>query len=245
VRGTAIGDVPSIRRLARELDVKLSVHVSYYIDLAKSEAMRENSRKKIKESLVLAHKLAAAPVLTHIGFYGDSKKETMERVVREMRFFRDFIRRKKLKTALAIEPSGRKKTFGTLDEILEVCRRVKGIVPAINFAHIHARTNGSLRSAADYKKILDKVNELLGITNFYVHFSGVRYKAGSEMYLMPIRSSDMKFEHLAECLAESGYDATIISSSPLLEHDAVYMKIIMEKVLAKYKGTGSGTVSAK
>jgi deoxyribonuclease-4 len=32
---------------------------------------------------------------------------------------------------------------------------------------------------------------------------------------------------------DENYDLTIVSSSPLLEHDAMYMKVILERVLAK------------
>ena len=32
---------------------------------------------------------------------------------------------------------------------------------------------------------------------------------------------------------DDDYDLTIVSSSPLLEHDAMYMKVILERVLAK------------
>ncbi|MEK6851180.1 MAG: endonuclease IV, partial [Candidatus Thermoplasmatota archaeon] len=44
---------------------------------------------------------------------------------------------------------------------------------------------------------------------------------------------DLRFEPLAECLLDNDYDLTLISSSPLLEHDAMYMKVILERVLAK------------
>ena len=47
--------------------------------------------------------------------------------------------------------------------------------------------------------------------------------------------SDLNFEPLAEFLVEEGdwLDVTIISDSPLLEHDAMYMKLIMERVEAR------------
>ena len=40
----------------------------------------------------------------------------------------------------------------------------------------------------------------------------------------------MKFEYLAEVILENDYDVNIISDSPLMEHDAMYMKLILERV---------------
>ena len=45
------------------------------------------------------------------------------------------------------------------------------------------------------------------------------------MHYTQLKKSDLKFEPLAEYLAEEGdwLDVTVISDSPLLEHDAMYM----------------------
>ena len=48
---------------------------------------------------------------------------------------------------------------------------------------------------------------------------------GNALHYTQIKKSDLKFEPFAEYLAEEGdwMDITIISDSPLLEHDAMYM----------------------
>jgi deoxyribonuclease-4 len=44
----------------------------------------------------------------------------------------------------------------------------------------------------------------------------------------------MRFEPLAECILDNpNYETTVISGSPLLEHDAMYMKVILDRVQAK------------
>ena len=69
--------------------------------------------------------------------------------------------------------------------------------------------------------------------HFYTHFSGVEHEGGNEKRITPIKKGDLKFEPLADFLAEENPNITIISSSPLLEHDAMYMKVIYERVLTK------------
>ena len=49
---------------------------------------------------------------------------------------------------------------------------------------------------------------------------------GNALHYTQIKKSDLKFEPFAEFLAEDGdwMDLTIISDSPLLEHDAMFMQ---------------------
>ena len=48
---------------------------------------------------------------------------------------------------------------------------------------------------------------------------------GNALHYTQVKKSDLKFEPLAEFLAEDGdwLDVTVISDSPLLEHDAMFM----------------------
>jgi deoxyribonuclease-4 len=133
---------------------------------------------------------------------------------------------------LGIETSGKQEVFGDLDEILSVCKRVSGVVPVLNFAHMHARGNGNLKKKEDFQNIFDSS---LKITKdgLYTHFSGVEYFNGNEKRYTPIKKGDLKFEPLAECILDNNVDITIISGSPLLEHDAMYMKVILERVLTR------------
>ena len=70
----------------------------------------------------------------------------------------------------------------------------------------------------------------------YADFAGVEHRDGNELRLTPIKKGDLRFETLAECLADVRPEATIISSSPLLEHDAMYMRVIYERVINKRVG---------
>ncbi|MFA5312521.1 MAG: AP endonuclease, partial [Methanomassiliicoccales archaeon] len=69
--------------------------------------------------------------------------------------------------------------------------------------------------------------------HYYTHFAGVEHEGGNEKRVTPIKKGDLRFEPLAEYLADENPECTIISSSPLLEHDAMYMKVIYERVMTK------------
>ena len=132
---------------------------------------------------------------------------------------------------IGIETSGRQELWGALEEVLEVVNHVEGTVPVLNIAHIHARGHGQMRTSEDYGELFDMVRETIGTKQFYCHFSGVEHRTGNAMHYTQIKKSDLNFEPLAEFIVEDGgwLDITLISDSPLLEHDAMYMMQNIEK----------------
>jgi len=132
---------------------------------------------------------------------------------------------------IGVETSGRQELWGSLEEVLEVVNHVEGTVPVLNIAHIHARGHGRMRTSEDYGELFDQVRETIGTKEFYCHFSGVEHRTGNAMHYTQIKKSDLNFEPLAEFIVEDGgwLDITLISDSPLLEHDAMYMMQNIEK----------------
>ena len=229
-------ELKELGRLAKDLDIEMSLHTPYYMDLAGADQLSEKSLDSIRWGGLLAHALGAAVVVTHLGLYGTySKKDALRRVTNNLRALRDWYKKNGLAPKLGIENSGRQEVFGDFDEILTICKSVKGIVPILNFAHMHAREGGSMREKENFEKALGKAKKFTG-ERFYVHFSGVEHEGGNEQRYTPIKKGDLRFEPFAECIMDDSYQVTLISSSPLLEHDAMYMKMIVERVLARKLG---------
>jgi deoxyribonuclease-4 len=88
-----------------------------------------------------------------------------------------------------------------------------------------------MRTSEDYGELFDQVRETIGTKEFYCHFSGVEHRGGNAQFYTQIKKSDLNFEPLAEFIVEDGgwLDITLISDSPLLEHDAMYMLQSIEK----------------
>lgn len=235
VRGNAVDELttfPELKFVAESLDVAVSTHTPYYIDLLGSEYMVNKSMEMINYAGYVGNQIGAAHVVTHCGPYGgNTPRESMEILVPRLRELRDNYIMNHAIPRIALETAGRKDVFGSLREIVEVCSRVHNIVPVLNWAHMHARGNRWFTQRENFKKVLDFVENHLGLKHFYTHFSGVAYyKSGQERHYTPIKRGDMKFEHLAEVVLENDYSITFISDSPLLEHDAMYMKVILERV---------------
>lgn len=219
--------------LARELDIELTLHTPYYMDLVGGGDLTLRSMDSIKWGALMANQMGASIVVTHVGLYGElTSRVTMNRVVKNLSELGNWLKKRNIKAKLGLETSGRQEVFGDLNEVLKVCEKVKDIVPVLNFSHIHSRENGSLRKKEDFQEVIDAAEPFVK-KHLHTHFSGVEHEGGNELRYTPIKRGDLKFEPLAECILDNNLDITVISSSPLLEHDAMYMKVILERVLSR------------
>lgn len=218
--------------VAREMDIEMSLHTPYYMDLAGADQLSQKSIDSILWGGLLANALGATVVATHLGLYGElGEKEALERIQENVKALRDAYRKRRLKVKIGLETSGRKEVVGGVDEVLALCKAVRGVVPVLNFAHVHAREDGMLKKPEDFAEVIDKMRKYA--PHVHTHFAGVEHEGGSELRYTPIKRGDLRFEPLAESLLDNEYDLTIVSSSPLLEHDAMYMRVILERILAK------------
>jgi deoxyribonuclease IV len=227
-------ELEELGTLARELDIELTLHTPYYMDLADADGLAEKSVQSVIWGGMLAEAMHAPIVITHLGMFGDlDPKEALNRIGKNLRTIRDTYKKAKIRSRLGIEASGRTEVVGSLDELLGLVKNAKGVLPVLNFAHVHARGFGLFKRPEDFDDVLSKVEKASDGGHIHSHFSGVEHADGNELRYTPIKKGDLRFEPLAECLLDDDYDLTIVSSSPLLEHDAMYMKVILERVLAK------------
>jgi deoxyribonuclease-4 len=221
---------------AKENDVELHVHAPYYINLGGSGEELDRSFEKILFSARIAVKMGAKTVVTHSGYYGEqSERKTMKRITKNAKKLVGMFKKEKIKVKLAIETMGKQKVFGSLDEIIEICSNVKGVIPVIGLGHIHARTNGGLKKREDFEEIFQKLKPLR-LKHYLIHVTGVLYENGNEYYHIPIKKGDMPLAPFIDIILDKNYDVTFISESPLLEHDAVYIRLQVEKAIMKRTG---------
>jgi deoxyribonuclease IV len=227
-------DLQQTKALARALDVDLTLHAPYYVDFFGSADAREQSTRQIQWAGILAEGLGARLAVTHLGFFGpgdrtDSIQELTEIATDLSRWLEAT---SKGAVRLAVEPSGHPDVFGSREEVLELARRVKGIVPVLNLPHLAARERTTFESPESLEPLIRQFVQA-NAGSLYLNFSGVEFYGPGEFRLTPIKRGLVKFDPVAEILAERDYDVTVISSSPLLEHDAMYMKLLYERALTR------------
>ena len=231
--------------LSWKSDFEMNMHGPYYAELLGSKRERNRTLSKMETSLQAGKIINARHLTFHVGPYGEYEPgtEANEQVANVMAGVVERVREvwgdeeeeedyyafpwvhESEPSLVGVETSGRQELWGTVEEVLEVCNHVEGTVAVLNMGHIHARGHGRLRTSEDYAELFDQARETYGGSTFYCHFAGVEHRMGNALHYTQIKKSDLKFEPFAEYLAEEGdwMDITIISDSPLLEHDAMYM----------------------
>ncbi len=218
--------------LAKELDVDLSLHSPYYMDLLDEGETSERSVNHLRWAMIIARGMRASRVITHTGFYHGNKKDSLSRAISVY----DSISKEHPTSngfpIIGVEASGKEEIFGTRADLIALAKKVPSIEPILNFAHVHSVEGGSLIEVKDFENVIDTFSKYKK-GDLYTEFAGVEYTGHSEIKLAAIKHGDLKFETLSEVLADLKEDVTVISSSPLLEHDSQYMNIILLRTIAK------------
>lgn len=217
-----------VRQAARHHQIKLSAHAPYYINLnAEDRGKRMQSQDLLLNTLRLASAAGATDLVFHAGYYGQKlPEETYLNIKNSLSEILSIARSEKIAARLRIETMGKKKQFGSLDEVLSLCRELEGLLPCLDFAHIFAR-EGRVNSYRDFYRVLKKVEKKLGrsaIKNAHIHISGVKYNQTGELKHLNLEESDFRFDEWLQALDDAGVTGTIICESPSLEADALMLK---------------------
>ena len=81
------------------------------------------------------------------------------------------------------ETMGKIAQIGTIEEITHFCTLADFYYPTVDFGHVNAREQGSLRTKEDYLVRLKYMINILGyekVNDMHVHFSKVEYTAKGE-----------------------------------------------------------------
>jgi deoxyribonuclease-4 len=233
VHGVRMGSAEAARigGLARRLDIALSAHAPYYVNLnSKDPAIVDASKKRVVDTMRACSSLGARIAVVHAGYYSGKEPDIATREiatrVAECREAADAAGCREV--FLGLETMGRRASWGTVDEILEVAGRVDRVLPVLDFSHVHARCNGCLKTREDFRALVGRVLRA-GPPFLHCHFSGIEFGPPGERRHLEVSSRSPDFALLAPVLLELGTDATIICESPLLEQDAVRLKEIVER----------------
>ena len=213
---------------ARNLDVKLSAHGPYYINLnAHEEEKLIASRKRLMQTARIASTIGARSVIFHPAFYlKDPPDEVYDRVKKELEDIVSAMRGEGISVTLRTETTGKASQFGSLEEVLRLSAEIDGVAPCIDFAHLHAR-EGKSNSYAEFKAILKQINDKLGrgaLNDMHIHLSGIKYSAKGELSHLDLKDSDMNYVELLKAWKEFDIKGLVICESPSLEADALIMQ---------------------
>ncbi|MCK4714255.1 MAG: hypothetical protein KAT35_01675, partial [Candidatus Aenigmarchaeota archaeon] len=132
----------------------------------------------------------------------------------------------RVKVKIGIETTGKLGELGSLEDVIEICKRTHKTEPVINWAHLHARGAGFLKSQEDFKSVVEQVRQGIGqqwIRDAYFFFSGIKYGPSGEIGHTSFVGSDLKLEHLIRTILSYGMGGTVIFEEPERERNIVAM----------------------
>jgi deoxyribonuclease-4 len=220
-----------LRVNAKENDVWLTVHGSYFINFCGDEATIEASKNRLISCVIAAEWMGGHMVVFHPGFYGGkSPQEALKICAKAMNETLERLKALGIaKVHFGPETMGKKSQLGTLNEVLTLCESVEQTEPVIDWAHIHARGFGLIKTKDDYAKILSEIENRLGtkaVESLHVHYTLVEFtEKGEKMHhTMSELGYGPSFRPFAELIHELDLKPVVISESPVLDQDSIKMR---------------------
>lgn len=218
-----------VNKVREKDDVTLTCHGSYFINLNAKEPQKIGaSRSRVLQAADIARKAGAWSVTFHAAYYLKMEKELVYNQVKEqMKKIMSELKDKGNDIWIRPETTGKGTQWGDYKEIIRLSQDVEGVLPCVDFAHLHARTNGAYNTLDEFRTVLTDLEKGLGreaLNNMHIHLSGIAYGEKGEKHHLYLDDSDMNYVDLFKALKEFKCKGVVVSESPNLEKDAILMK---------------------
>jgi deoxyribonuclease IV len=204
--------------LADEHGIVLSVHapIAGFVGHAERGKKLNMAVGMLDHSAGIAKASRADLVVFHPGFLlGRTREQAIESVVEQLGELRERLENKDRAVPFGIEVMGRVRELGSAEDVVEIARRVEWVRPVLDFAHMHATSDGAFTSVDPFVDVLAQADAVLEPeAPFHVHFSDIAYANRNETKHLRYGDGTLRAGPLAEALQRFERPATVISESP-------------------------------
>ena len=222
VRSVRIGEktCASIKAVAEEYDIALSVHAPYYINLNANEIEWPKSRKRLMDAAHYGNLAGASDIIFHPGsYFGNPPEDVLPIVLERLSGCIEELREAQNPVTLRPETMGKSAMLGSLEDTLEMSKIIHGVEPCLDFPHLHARAgDGSINTYDEWTHILESYGTALGeaaLKRLHIHLSGIEYGPKGEREHLPIQESDLNLTPILQALKDLGCRGRIVCESPI------------------------------
>ena len=225
----------AIKNRASEQGLTLSVHAPYFINLNGLDEEWPKSRKRLMDAAHYGNLAGATDIIFHPGsYFGNDPMEVLKLAIPRLKGCVDELRKAGNLVTLRPETMGKSAMLGSFEDTLEMSKSIKGVLPCLDFAHLHARPgDGTMNTAKEWTRLLEAYQSALGkdaLKKLHIHLSGIEYGPKGEKNHLPVAESDLKLKFLFGVLNEFGCAGRILCESPIMEEDALNMKKAWKKI---------------
>jgi deoxyribonuclease IV len=205
--------------LAGEHGIALSVHAPLFGFMGHLEASGRKFASAVgalDRSAGIAAASGAELVVFHPGFLlGRPREDAIDAVCEQLGTLRDRLEAKGRGVPFGVEVMGRVRDLGTADDCIAIAARLDWVRPVLDFAHMHATSDGAFTDVDPFASALEAVDGVLRAgAPFHIHFSDIAYANRNETKHLPYGAGTLRAEPLAEALRRFDRPATVISESP-------------------------------
>src|SRR5713226_1429204 len=204
--------------LARDAGIVLSIHapLAGFMGHAERGKKLNMATGMLDHSAGIAKAAGAEVVVFHPGFLlGRTREEALDSVCEQLGELRERLEKKDRAVPFGVEVMGRVRELGTADDVVEISRRCGWVRPVLDFAHMHATSDGAFTSVEPFVEALAKADAVLEPTApFHIHFSGIQFANRNETKHLPYGEGTLRVDPLREAIARFERPATVIGESP-------------------------------
>jgi deoxyribonuclease-4 len=204
--------------LARDARIVLSVHapIAGFMGHAERGKKLNMAVGMLDHSAGIAKAAGAEVVVFHPGFLlGRTREDAIDSVVEQLGELRARLEKKDRAVPFGIEVMGRVHELGSADDVIDISRRCGWVRPVLDFAHMHATSDGAFTSPEPFAEALAKADDVLEpAAPFHIHFSDIQFANRNETKHLRYGEGTLRAEPLRDALREFDRPATVISESP-------------------------------
>lgn len=236
-RGVKVTDktADSIKEKSEANGISLSLHAPYFISLSSiEEEKRDNSINYILQSCDAASRIGAQRIVIHSGSCSKITRQEALELAKDtlLRARKSAIEKGFENIIFCPETMGKVNQLGNLTEVLELCKLDDTFIPCIDFGHLNAREFGYIKGKAEYEKILNEIENMIGLDRlkiFHSHFSKIMFTepGGEKKHLTFDDNQDFgpDYEPLLEIVAKKNLSPIFVCESAGTQaEDALTMK---------------------
>ena len=209
---------PELGEAMRAAEIVVSVHapLAAFMGHVEREKKFKMALGMLDHTAGLAKAVGAEVIVFHPGFLlGRDRERAIDDVVDQLGDLRVRLEAKDRLVPFGVEVMGRVRELGTIDDVLEIASRVDFVRPVLDFAHMHATSDGAYTDVDAFASALEATDEILEPgAPFHIHFSDIAYANRNETKHLPYGDGTLRVEPLRDALAGFERPATVISESP-------------------------------
>ena len=209
---------PELAAALRAADIALSVHAPLAAFMGHADRGKKFNMAlgMLDHTAGLAKAAGAGLIVIHPGFLlGREREQAIADVVDQLGDLRARLEKKDRLVPFGVEVMGRVRDLGTIDDVLAIASQVDFVRPVLDFAHMHATSDGAFTGVDSFAVALEATDDVLEPgAPFHIHFSDIAYANRNETKHLPYGEGTLRAEPLRDALARFERPATIISESP-------------------------------